>query len=179
MITRRRFLASTGGAALGLALPPLGSRNPPTSGRLRPMLHPLFREPIADPASIPRFVQPLTVPAEQRMRIDATRGGVLGLRMAETTQDVLGLGIPTPIFGYGRLDGPVTWPGPTVVARSGRPLVVRWHNQLPKPPPAPVDSTAPWAFGGHGQSVAKAGLPGVPPLPGGHVDAGYDGGPDQ
>src|SRR5437899_2393861 len=70
MITRRRFLAAAGATA-GLVLMPSGYRGASAARRLRSMPHPLYREPIADPTSIPRFVQPLAVPDELGMRIDA------------------------------------------------------------------------------------------------------------
>ncbi len=179
-MNRRRFLASLGTAAAGLWLMPSGLRMAGASaGRLRSLPHPLYREPIADPTAIPKFVQPLAVPGELGMRIDATAGGALSMAMAETVQDVLGLGIGTPVWGYGLAGHPVTWPGPTVVARRGRPLQVRWINQLPNRHLAPVDHTLHWAYSHNGHSIQTAGVPAVPHLHGGHVDAAYDGGPEQ
>ncbi|MDQ1503186.1 MAG: spore coat protein manganese oxidase, partial [Actinomycetota bacterium] len=179
--TRRRFLASLGTTAAGLLLVP--SRQwlavASSAGRLRAIPHPLFREPIADPTAIPRFVQPLAVPGELGTRIDATAGGVLSMTMAETVQDVLGLGIGTPVWGYGLAGRPVTWPGPTVMAARDRPLQVRWVNRLPKRHLAPVDGTLHWAFSHNGHSIRTAGVPAVPHLHGGHVDPAYDGGPEQ
>jgi spore coat protein A len=150
-----------------------------SAGRLRSVRHPLYREPIADPTAIPKFIQPLAVPEELGMRIDATAGGILSMAMAETVQDVLGLGIGTPVWGYGLAGGPVTWPGPTVVASRDRPLQVRWVNRLPNRHLAPVDGTLHWAFSHNGHSIRTAGVPAVPHLHGGHVDAAYDGGPEQ
>jgi spore coat protein A len=181
MITRRQFLASLGVTVAGLLLVPSKQRIAVASsgGRLRPLPHPLYREPIADPTSIPKFVQPLAVPGELGMRVDAVAGGVLSMTMAETTQDVLGLGIGTPVWGYGLAGRPVTWPGPTVVAGRDRPLQVRWRNQLPTRHLGPVDHTLHWAFSHSGHSIETAGVPAVPHLHGGHVDAASDGGPEQ
>jgi len=181
MTTRRRFLASLGTTAAGLLLMPPRQwiAVASSAGRLRSLPHPLYREPIADPTSIPRFVQPLAVPGELGMRIDATAGGLLSMTMAETVQDVLGLGIGTPVWGYGLAGRPVTWPGPTVVAGRDRPLQVRWVNRLPNRHLAPVDGTLHWAFSHNGHSIRTAGVPTVPHLHGGHVDAAYDGGPEQ
>src|SRR5437763_8942169 len=178
MITRRRFLTAAGAAA-GLVLMPSGYRGASGAGRLRSLPHPLYREPIADPTSIPRFVQPLAVPDELGMRIDATAGGIVSLSMAETTQDVLGLGMPTAVFGYGPAGRPVSWPGPTIVARRDHPLEVRWLNRLPTHHLLPVDPTLHWAFSHNGHSIATAGVPAVPHLHGGHIDDTYDGGPEQ
>jgi spore coat protein A, manganese oxidase len=181
MMTRRRFLTSLGTTAAGLLLAPSGLRiaSASSAGRLRPMRHPLYREPIADPTSIPKFVQPLAVPGELGMRIDATAGGVLSMTMAETVQDVLGLGIGTPVWGYGLAGRSVTWPGPTVVARRDRPLQVQWVNQLPERHLAPVDHTLHSAYSHNGHALQAAGVPAVPHLHGGHVDAASDGGPEQ
>jgi spore coat protein A len=149
-----------------------------SAGRLRPMRHPFYREPIADPTAIPKFVQPLAVPGELGTRIDATTGGALSVTMAETEQDVLGVGIATPVWGYGVAGHPVTWPGPTVVARRDRPLQVRWVNRLPPRHLAPVDHTLHSAYSHRGHSPDAAGVPAVPHLHGGHVDADSDGGPE-
>ena len=64
MTTRRRFLASLGTTAAGLLLMPPRQwiAVASSAGRLRSLPHPLYREPIADPTAIPRFVQPLAVP---------------------------------------------------------------------------------------------------------------------
>ena len=179
-MNRRRFLASLGTTAAGLWLMPSGMRIAGASaGRLRSLRHPLYREPIADPTAIPKFVQPLAVPGELGMRIDATAGGALSMAMAETVQDVLGLGIGTPVWGYGLAGHPVTWPGPTVVAGRERPLQIRWVNRLPNRHLAPVDRTLHWAYSHNGHSLEAAGVPAVPHLHGGHVNAVYDGGPEQ
>jgi spore coat protein A, manganese oxidase len=180
-MTRRRFLAAMGAAAAGSFLVPSSRWKAVASseGPLRSMPHPFYREPIADPTAIPRFVQPLAVPEQLGMRIDATAGGVLSMTMAETVQDVLGLGIDTPVWGYGLAGGPVTWPGPTVVARRDRPLQVRWVNRLPNRHLAPVDHTLHWAYSHNRHSLQAAGVPAVPHLHGGHVAAAFDGGPEQ
>ena len=180
-MTRRRFLASLGTTAAGLLLMPSTPliAGAASAGRLRSVPHPLYREPIADPTAIPKFVQPLAVPQELGMRIDATGGDDLTMTMAETTQDVLGVGIGTPVWGYGLAGRPVSWPGPTVVARRDRPLQVRWVNRLPNRHIGPVDRTLHWAYSHNGHSLQTAGVPAVPHLHGGHLDAAYDGGPEQ
>jgi spore coat protein A, manganese oxidase len=180
VINRRRFLGSLGAAGAAVLLTPyLPVGRAARGDRLRAVPHPLYREPIADPNAIPRFVQPLAVPAERGLRIDATAGGTYPLAMGETTQDVLGVGLATPVWGYGRAGTDVSYPGPTVVARRDHPIEVRWANHLPKRHLLPVDTTLHWAFGHNGLSIAEAGVPAVAHLHGGHVDAAFDGGPEQ
>src|SRR5207237_10666137 len=111
-MTRRRFLAAAGMTAAGMVLIP--SRQwaavASSAGRLRSMRHPFYREPIADPPAIPQFAQPPAAPGELGVRIDATAGGALALTMAEAVQDVIGVGLGTPVWGYGLSGGPVACP---------------------------------------------------------------------
>ncbi|MDQ1505952.1 MAG: spore coat protein manganese oxidase [Actinomycetota bacterium] len=180
MINRRRFLGSLGAAGAAVLLTPyLPAGRAARGERLRAVPHPLYREPIADPNAIPRFVQPLAVPAERGLRVNATAGGAYPFVMGETVQDVLGVGLPTAVWGYGRAGTDVSYPGPTVVARRDHPIELRWANHLPKRHLLPVDTTLHWAFGHNGLSIAEAGVPAVAHLHGGHVDAAFDGGPEQ
>jgi spore coat protein A len=73
----------------------------------------------------------------------------------------------------------VSYPGPTFVARRDRPIEVPWTNRLPNRHLAPIDTTVHWAFSHNGLSIAEAGVPAVAHLHGGHVDAAYDGAPEQ
>lgn len=170
--TRRRFLASLGAAGAGLLLgPSLPAGRAAGAGHLPARRDPLYREPIADPDAIPRFVQPLAVPADLGLRVDATPGGAYPIVMGEAVQDVLGVGLPTPVWGYGPPGANVSYPGPTLVARRDHPIEVRWDNRLPAGHLAPVDTTLHWAFSHNGRSIAEAGVPAVAHLHGGHVDA--------
>jgi spore coat protein A len=121
----------------------------------------------------------LAVPADLGLRVDATAGGAYPIVMGEAVQDVLGIGLPTPVWGYGRAGTNVSYPGPTLVARRDHPVEVRWDNRLPAGHLAPVDTTLHWAFSHNGRSIAEAGVPAVAHLHGGHVDAAFDGGPEQ
>jgi len=178
--SRRRFLGSLGtAAAAALLAPHVAAARVAGGGRLPALIDPLYGQPIADPNAIPRFVQPLLVPAQQGLRIDATAGGAHRIVMAETVQDVLGVGLGTPVWGYGRTGADVSYPGPTLVARRGRPIRVEWSNRLPRRHLGPVDTTLHWAFSHNGLSIAEAGVPAVAHLHGGHVDAAFDGGPEQ
>jgi spore coat protein A len=65
-----------------------------------------------------------------------------------------------------------------VVARRDRPLQVKWVNRLPQHHLAPVDHSLHGAYSHHGHSLESAGVPAVPHLHGGHVNADSDGGPE-
>jgi spore coat protein A len=179
-VTRRRFLGSLGAAGAGFLLAPSAAAARPVGrDRLPAVVDPLYRQPIADPNAIPRFVQPLLVPAQHGLRMNATAGGNHRLVMAQTIQDVLGVGLPTPVWGYGRTAAAASYPGPTVVAHRGRPINLEWSNSLPRQHLGPVDTTLHWAFSHNDLSIAEAGVPAVAHLHGGHVEAASDGGPEQ
>jgi len=180
MRSRRQFLAALGAAGAGLFLAPsVRSGWAFGAAQLRAVRHPLYREPIADPESIPRFVQPVLVPAQDGLRVDATAGGSYPMAMGETVQDVLGVGIGTAVWGYGQAASSVSFPGPTIVARQDRPVEVRWRNGLPTRTLGPVDPSVHWAFAHNGLSIDETGVPAVVHLHGGHVDPAFDGGPEQ
>ncbi len=148
---------------------------------------------LADPASHPKFVNPLPIPT----RIDATKpqwgyggwGGRCGtpktqaysVRMGETTQwlglvDVNGAPLNTTVWGYG-LDGqPVTYPGPTFLTRKDVAIDVLWKNELPNynfpDHLLPVDMSLHMAH-------TAGGVPTVVHLHGGHTESASDGLPEQ
>ncbi len=74
---------------------------------------------------VPLFGVPLSVPPVLKPK---RLFGVdfYGITMKEATAEILP-GTTTPIWGY---DG--IFPGPTVVARSGRPVIIKQRNQLPE-----------------------------------------------
>jgi FtsP/CotA-like multicopper oxidase with cupredoxin domain len=47
----------------------------------------------------------------------------------------------TPVFAYGTSAETATFPGPTIIARHGVPLYVKWENQLPDYHILPTDNT--------------------------------------
>ncbi|KAJ4757344.1 Multicopper oxidase LPR1 [Rhynchospora pubera] len=68
---------------------------------------------------------------------------------------------PTPVFVYGTSAEKATFPGPTIIARHGVPLYVKWENHLPDQHILPTDNTIPTAI------PAKGGVPTVVHLHGG------------
>lgn len=177
---RRRFIAIGGGLGSALLVPPLGPAAGAATDRPRNPLpairDPLYRDPIADPAAIPRFENALPRPA----RINLLKGGARTLRLAATRQDLLGggLGLRTPVWGFARGRGPVATPGPTIEAYKRRPVRIHWVNALPSRHLLPIDTTLHWAFSHTGYTIENEGVPAVMHLHGGHTDARSDGHPD-
>ena len=117
-LTRRRFLGVTAGtgaaAAIGLSVPWLSSSA--ETGRLLHSQIPL-PEPFMTPLPIPPVLTPRNEGGIDRYEIDH--------RPAEVE---LLPGVRTEIWGF---DG--QFPGPTIVSRRGRPVVIRHRNHLPVP----------------------------------------------
>ncbi|MDO9708152.1 multicopper oxidase family protein [Paracraurococcus lichenis] len=87
---------------------------------------------LLDLATQPRFVHPLPMPPV----IDAAATPYLVLQMRQSEQwlglvDEAGKPLLTTVWGFGTPDGPVTTPGPTILARSDQPMQVLWENALP------------------------------------------------
>ena len=86
---------------------------------------------LLDPTTQLKFSNPLPIPA----RIDARAGGNFEMTMQQRTQ-YLGLtnssGSPlsTEIWGYGPVNGAVTYPGPTFVAQKDVKITATWNNEL-------------------------------------------------
>uniref|UniRef100_J3KW09 Plastocyanin-like domain-containing protein n=1 Tax=Oryza brachyantha TaxID=4533 RepID=J3KW09_ORYBR len=76
---------------------------------------------------------------------------------------------PTPVFVYGESPEKATFPGPTIVARQGVWLDVKWENHLPDAHILPWDRTVPTAIPKNG------GVPTVVHLHGGAHPPEYDG----
>ncbi|MEV6348660.1 multicopper oxidase family protein [Actinoplanes sp. NPDC051851] len=119
-MNRRSFLRVLGGtgAAAAIGVPLLtGIRGSESTGVLLPS-----RRRLPDPFIRPLPIPPILTP----VRSDAT-GDHYEITQRPGTAEILP-GIATPIWGY---DG--MFPGPTIVATSGRPVVVRHRNELPVP----------------------------------------------
>src|ERR687892_2538156 len=127
--TRKEFLklGLVGGA--GLALSPGASASSPW-GSVRTTGHLLrSKAQLPKPFTLPLFVPPVLKP----VRTDSwARGARAPTKYYEITHkegkaEILP-GLTTALWGY---DG--IFPGPTIESRSGRKIVVRYHNELPVP----------------------------------------------
>jgi hypothetical protein len=117
-----------------------------------------------DPTSIPKYQQPLVIPPAMPRTLLPRRGqekvDYYEIALRQFSQQVLPPGFPaTTVWGYGSLAAPGTVaeggsfhaPSFTIEARWGRPVRVRWINDLvdesgtPLPHLLPVDQTLHWA----------------------------------
>jgi spore coat protein A len=132
-------------------------------------------QPLLSPSAVPKFVNPLPIPTV----INATGpgNGVVTMTISQFQQD-LGLGLKdengqpvrTTVWGYNQ-----QYPGPTLLAKQGQPIRVRWLNRLvkangePLPHLLPIDKSIEWA------APPTPGVPIVTHLHGGHTESVSDG----
>ncbi|HET8660671.1 MAG TPA: bilirubin oxidase, partial [Micromonosporaceae bacterium] len=111
---------------------------------------------LLDPAALPKYVSPLVVPPAMpvttNVRNRSTDYYVIAVR--QFRQQILPPGWPgTTVWGYGSLSskGTFNYPAFTIEARVGRPVRVKWVNDLVDgagnflPHLLPVDPTLHWA----------------------------------
>ena len=116
--------------------------------------------------SLERYIDPLPVPKRLMPQGTDEDGLQYRVRMLEFKQQMHSQLPPTRLWGY---DG--QYPGPTIEALRGRPIVVKWENQLPSQhifdidprihgamPPAPAVRTVPHLHGARTRSESD-GLP--------------------
>ncbi len=118
------------------------------------------------PDSLERYIDPLPIP--KRLMPHSTRKDMVQyrVRMLEFRQQMHSQLPPTRLWGY---EG--QYPGPTIEALRGRPIVVQWENHLPAQhifeidphihgamPPAPAVRTVPHLHGSRSRSESD-GLP--------------------
>jgi spore coat protein A len=120
---------------------------------------------------LPRPVRAIPRPGTQHYEI-AVRQFRASLGLVDP---ITGRPLETTLWGY---DG--RYPGPSLEARSGEPVTVRWTNALaaegrPLPHLLPVDRSIHIAHTAHG---AASGVPIVTHLHGGHTEAASDGDPE-
>jgi len=150
-------------------------------------------QPLLDPTTQAKFVNPVPVPAA----VDLTKGGKFDVFIRETNQ-WLGLRAPdnTPLLtrvwglqlaaskyigGSAKAPKVPTYPGPTFVAMSNVPVDITWKNELP-----PYNNAFPGP-GGHLLPVdpnihmdnTNGGIPTVIHVHGGHTESASDGLPHQ
>ncbi|MBI5549434.1 MAG: multicopper oxidase domain-containing protein [Deltaproteobacteria bacterium] len=114
---------------------------------------------VLDPAAIPKFVSPLVIPPVMpQTRKSQIRGEknaeYYEIAVRQFAQQILPTGLPqTTVWGYGSVNHPGTFNAPsfTIEATAGKPVRVRWMNELvdaagaPLPHLLPVDPTLHWA----------------------------------
>jgi spore coat protein A len=141
-----------------------------------------------DPATQPKFVHALPNPLANTIAPDTGRypgTDYYEVRMGETRQD-LGLRDPatgrpllTTVWGFGAAGQPPSYPGPTFLARQGRPAKVRWESALPREHLLPIDTSV--HCGPHREkreSHCRPYVRTVVHLHGGHVPDHSDGYPE-
>jgi spore coat protein A len=123
LLTRRKFLKLGSAATAGVFLPwqfSLGcgsGPDEPATGST-PVLVPRL------PANIDRFVDPLPLPPVLAPDTEKYEGSdYYEISISQFEQQLHSQLPATPVWGYGG-----SYPGPTIEARSGRPVRVRWIN---------------------------------------------------
>ena len=147
-----------------------------------PSLQPKFVNPVPD-ALAPGFIYQPDKKGRYKIRVGAAIQQT-GLRLNGT-----GPKLNTPVWGYGdRKDNIYTWPGRTFqvnsVSAGGSPETeVYWANGLNGVAQhlLPVDTSLHWCYslpGYEADSIAKAGVPIITHLHGGHSNFQFDGNPE-
>ncbi len=155
MKTRRAFLKTSAAAAAGLVAFPYVPRlqaEPPqpfNAHRLR------------------KFIDRLPLPGVLESSGTLEGAPFYEVTMTGFTQRLHRALPPTYLWGYNG-----SFPGPTIEARTGVPIYVRWINQLPTRHFLPVDFTL------HGANMGEPEVRAAVHLHGGHVPPETDGGPE-
>ncbi len=173
MISRREFLKKGGLLATAWCLP-LSAPNALVPGA-DDELHEVAPRPSITPSSIANFVDRLTPPAVVQpldQRPDPFRPSVripyYRIEMNELLVKLHRDLPPTRLWSYGG-----TFPGPTIEARTGSPLMVEWVNRLPTAHLFPVDHHI------HGAEADKPNVRAVVHLHGAKVRPDSDGYPED
>jgi len=140
-----------------------------------------------------QFTNDLPVIKDLGLRVDLTQGttGALAVNMRETTQDLLGTGLLTRVWGYQFPNLPITYPGATIVAMKDQPVQIKWKNKLPGhflPVDASLHMAHPASLVVPGDPAATVAairdwyalgnVPTVTHLHGGHTESASDGLPE-
>lgn len=135
---------------------------------------------LLDPLSQPKFANDLPLP--QRIDADGSTGLVIDMRQFQQwlgLVDAVGAPLLTAVWGFGEEGHAASYPGPTLVARQGAPITVRWLNELPVTGHLlPVDTTIHLAEP-QIQTLGEGFVPTVVHLHGGHSPSGSDGLPES
>lgn len=159
MLNRRSFLQVTGLLGVGLVTgctPAVDSVIGESTG------------PLPAPKDVTKYVDALPIPAV--LTPTSTTDGIdyYEIEASEFTQQLHSELGPTTVWGYGG-----TYPGPTIEARTGTPIQVKFLNELPTEHLLPVDTTL------HGAEADKPAVRMVTHLHGGHVSPEADGYPEN
>ena len=127
------------------------------------------------PTALAKYVNPLPIPPTVAGYGPDGGPGNLTIGMWEISQQLHRDLPPTTVWAYGETQATARYPGPTIEARVGTPLDVRWENKLPRRPLLPVDTTIHWAGPA---SWPNGGMPTVVHVHGGLQEAPSDGHPD-
>ncbi len=159
--------------------------------------------PTQDPAVIPKYKDPMTIPAVMPKTSvmtdkDGQQIGYYEIAIRQFSQQVLPKGMPlTTVWGYGSVQNPqgFSYPGYTFETINNRSIRVKWINELLDqngnylPHPLPVDQTVNWAnppggisgrdSRGISQDLYKGPVPLVTHLHGAHSLEESDGYPEE
>ncbi|KDO23061.1 hypothetical protein SPRG_11908 [Saprolegnia parasitica CBS 223.65] len=110
-------LTATAAAVVGLVLAaPAPTPGPPPRATSNEAMYADFKP----------YSTPLVVPDVLDMR----KGGSLDMQISETTH-TWQAGVPaSAAYGYGKVGGNITTPGPTILVKRNVPIEVTWHNGL-------------------------------------------------
>jgi spore coat protein A len=164
VLNRREFLYKTGASAAALSFcPRLLAHTMPTVARA---FDASTLTPFVDPLPIPTVLPPAGLrssPLDSKLKVPYYR---LSMREGETKlhRDLR----PTRFWGFNS-----TFPGPTLEARSGQPVLVEWANDLPSAHLFTIDHTL------MGAEADKPAVRSVVHLHGGRVPPEYDGYPEK
>ena len=183
-ITRRGFLRGAGGLLGATALvdlwrtaaaftpPPMSM---PMATRTTAAMLAAPNVPLINPTSLARFVDPLPIPPIARATGQRAHGSDPGRQLPYYRMEMrafnarLHRDVPsTPLWGYEGL-----FPGPTIEARRGEPLLIEWANALPMRHFLPIDHTI------HGAEKDQPEVRAVTHVHGARVPAGADGYPED
>jgi len=163
---RRQFILGLGALVAGRALAEAPRWTPPR----HPVLNPRSQKQFVNPLPLPKVAQPAVAGgAHYDIAIGQFRQH-LGIRDPKNGEPLL-----TTVWGYAG-----SYPGPTIEARRGVPVTVRWVNDLrdtrgPTPHLMPVDTSIHMA---PLKEWPASGVPTVTHLHGGRTEADSDGDPD-
>ncbi|MDO8736080.1 MAG: multicopper oxidase domain-containing protein [Thermoleophilia bacterium] len=119
-LTRRRFLKLGSAAGVGLLVPwqfSIGCGDPTTTGETSAMGYRL-------PADIDRFIDPLPLPHMLAPDTSSYEGSdYYEISLTQFAQQLHSQLPPTPLWGYAGV-----YPGPTIEARRGREVRIKWVN---------------------------------------------------